>query len=168
MQEGSAAFVLGMAEAAEGLKLDGLTVLLENTVGAGAQIGGKLEELRCIRDLAARECKFAVGYCLDTWSSICCCRLQYRRAATGLASTAGETHRGRRSGMENVHVIHTNDSKQGLGSRVDRHANIGGEQHRRGGLPHWYPAASQAKEEAVHSWRRRWMKRATTVVMSTP
>jgi deoxyribonuclease IV len=28
-------------------------------------------------------------------------------------------------GLDNVHVIHTNDSKKPLGSRLDRHANIG-------------------------------------------
>ena len=122
VEEGVASFVLGMCEAARGLKLSGLTVLLENTVGAGAQIGSKLEELRDIRDLAARERKsLRIGYCLDT------CHLFAAgfdiAQPDGLDSTVA--HIDRVLGLENVHVIHTNDSKQTLGSRVDRHANIG-------------------------------------------
>jgi deoxyribonuclease-4 len=121
LQEGLAAFVLGMAQAAQGLKLDGLTVLLENTVGAGAQIGGKLEELQCIRELTARECGLAVGYCLDT------CHLLAAgfniAAKAGLESTL--THADKVLGLKHVRLIHANDSKQALGSRVDRHANIG-------------------------------------------
>ena len=44
----------------------GLTVLLENTVGSGCQIGSRFEELRAIRDLAARETDLPLAYCLDT------------------------------------------------------------------------------------------------------
>ncbi len=50
--EGIAAFVLGMAEAARGLKTHGLAVLLENTVGSGANLGSRFEELHMIRELA--------------------------------------------------------------------------------------------------------------------
>jgi deoxyribonuclease-4 len=121
LQDGLASFALGMAEAADGLKLGGLTVLLENTVGAGSQIGGNLEELDRIRELTARQCGLAVGYCLDT------CHLLAAgfdiAAEKGLASTVA--HINRTLGLENVHLIHANDSKQPLGSRVDRHANIG-------------------------------------------
>ena len=121
LQEGLAAFVLGMVEAAAGLQLAGLTVLLENTVGAGCQIGGKLEELHCIRELTARECGLAVGYCLDT------CHLLAAgfdiAAREGLEATLAHAHKV--LGLEHVHLIHANDSKQPLGSRVDRHANIG-------------------------------------------
>jgi deoxyribonuclease-4 len=121
LQEGMAAFVLGMVEAARGLKLDGLTVLLENTVGAGAQIGGKLEELQCIRELAAQESDLAVGYCLDT------CHLLAAgfniAAKSGLKSTLAQVDKV--LGLDHVRLIHANDSKRPLGSRVDRHANIG-------------------------------------------
>jgi deoxyribonuclease-4 len=121
LQEGLASFAFGMAEAADGLKLGGLTVLLENTVGAGSQIGGTLEELHCIRELTARECGLRVGYCLDT------CHLLAAgfniAEEKGLASTVA--HINKTLGLENVHLIHANDSKQPLGSRVDRHASIG-------------------------------------------
>src|ERR1019366_4011305 len=66
LQEGLAAFVLGLAEAAQGFKPAGVTVLLENTVGSGHQIGRRFEELRAIRDLAARETDLPLAYWLDT------------------------------------------------------------------------------------------------------
>jgi len=115
------AFVLGLTEAAAGLRLNSLTVLLENTVGAGFQIGGKLEELRSIRELAARECDLPIGYCLDT------CHLLAAgfniAAASGLNSTVA--HVDQVLGLDHVRLIHANDSQQPLGSRRDRHANIG-------------------------------------------
>ncbi len=121
VEEGIAAFVLGMAEAAANFKAPGLTVLLENTVGCGAQIGCRLEELRAIRELAAAETDLPVGYCLDT------CHLLSAgfdiANAKGLKRTVGLADA--ILGIENVKVIHTNDSKTPLGSRVDRHANIG-------------------------------------------
>ena len=43
-----------------------LTILLENTAGAGAQLGGKLEELATIRTLTAPYLDVPIGYCLDT------------------------------------------------------------------------------------------------------
>jgi deoxyribonuclease-4 len=121
MHEGIAAFVLGMAEAAQGLKTQGLTVLLENTVGNGAQIGSRFEELKMIRELAEGETQLEIGYCLDT------CHLF--AAGFNVATAAGlkktVEHADEVLGMERVKVIHANDSKGGLGSRLDRHENIG-------------------------------------------
>jgi deoxyribonuclease-4 len=119
--EGIAAFALGLRDAAEGLRLPGLTVLIENTVGAGCHLGSRFEELQSIRDLARDLTDLPIGYCLDT------CHLLAAgfniATATGLRDTlrAGEAT----LGLSNVHVIHTNDSKAPLGSRIDRHANIG-------------------------------------------
>ena len=96
-------------------------MLLENTVGAGAQIGGDLEDLRMIRELSAQRSEVAVGYCLDT------CHLL--AAGFNIAEEEGLQatllHVDKVLGLDNVRLIHANDSKQGLGSRVDRHANIG-------------------------------------------
>jgi deoxyribonuclease IV len=121
VEQGLASFVLGLAEAAHGFSAPGLTVLLENTVGAGSQIGGKFEELRTIRDLAARETDLPLAYCLDT------CHLLasgYDVAqAAGLNATVKEAER--ILGLDLVRVIHTNDSKGALNSHLDRHANIG-------------------------------------------
>jgi deoxyribonuclease IV len=121
VEEGMAALVLGMAEAARAFRAPGLTVLLENTVGCGSQIGCRFEELRTIRDLAANETDLPVAYCLDT------CHLF--AAGYNVANAAGleQTVRAadRLLGLELVRVIHTNDSKGVLGSHLDRHANIG-------------------------------------------
>ncbi|HUJ20888.1 MAG TPA: deoxyribonuclease IV [Bryobacteraceae bacterium] len=121
IEQALAAFVLGLAEAAGRSRTSGVTVLLENTAGGGAQIGCRLEELHCIRDLASRETDLRIGYCLDT------CHLLAAgfdiASQAGLNKTVAEV--GRILGLENVKLIHANDSKMPLGSHVDRHANIG-------------------------------------------
>ncbi len=48
VEQGIAAFVYGMAEAAGNIQRD-VTVLIENTAGSGAQIGSRFEELALIR-----------------------------------------------------------------------------------------------------------------------
>ena len=121
LEQGIAAFVLGLAEAARGFNAPGVTVLLENTVGSGCQIGSRFEELRMIRDLAARETDMKLAYCLDT------CHLFAAgfdiAQATGLARTVAAVDR--TLGLDLVRVIHSNDSKGALGSHLDRHENIG-------------------------------------------
>jgi len=120
-EEGIVAVVRSLAEASNGLDTRGVTVLLENTVGAGGHLGGRFEELALIRRCAAGVMDLRVGFCIDT----CHCHSAGYDMATakGLAATIAqiETH----LGIENVGVIHTNDSKSPLGSHVDRHANIG-------------------------------------------
>jgi len=121
LEEGIGAFVLGLAEAACGFSAPGLTVLLENTVGGGCQIGSRFVELKMIRDLAMRETDLPIAYCLDT------CHLFAAgfdiSSAKGLANTIAEVESA--LGLDSVRVIHTNDSKGHLGSRLDRHENIG-------------------------------------------
>jgi deoxyribonuclease-4 len=121
LEEGIAAFVLGLRDAVAGAARDGVTVLLENTVGCGAQIGGRFEELRAIRDYTAQLTDVPVGYCLDT------CHLLAAgydvSSATGLRDTIRQA--ASVLGIDNVKLIHANDSKTALGSHVDRHANIG-------------------------------------------
>lgn len=120
-EEGIAAFVLGLRDAACGVDAGKVTVLLENTVGAGCHIGSRFEDLHSIRDLASELTDLPIGYCLDT------CHLLAAGfdivTAPGLRSTlrcAEEI-----LGLENVKVIHANDSKAPRGSKIDRHANIG-------------------------------------------
>lgn len=121
IEEGIAAFVLGLRDAAEGIHAPHLTVLIENTVGAGCHLGSRFEELQSIRDLARDLTDLPIGFCLDT------CHLL--AAGFNIATAAGlrSTVRSVKEllGMSNVRVIHANDSKAPLGSRVDRHANIG-------------------------------------------
>jgi deoxyribonuclease-4 len=121
LEQGMAAFALGLAEAAAGFSAPGLTVLLENTVGSGNQIGQRFEELKIIRDLAARETGLPIAYCLDT------CHLF--AAGFNIADPAGLEQTvaaaERILTLDLVRVIHANDSKGALGSHLDRHENIG-------------------------------------------
>src|SRR5579863_1675571 len=66
VEQGILHFLEGLATAAEGLKFDKLMLLVECTAGAGAQIGGRLEELNAIRELALQMTHLPVGFCLDT------------------------------------------------------------------------------------------------------
>jgi len=121
IEQGIFHFLQGVAEAACGLKFDKLMLLLECTAGAGAQIGGKLEELHIIREYAAQMTHLPVGFCLDT------CHLLVSgydiSTESGFKKTIAEAHR--ILGLEHVRVIHANDSKAPLGSHVDRHEHIG-------------------------------------------
>ncbi|MGH9723171.1 MAG: deoxyribonuclease IV, partial [Bryobacteraceae bacterium] len=84
-------------------------------------IGSKFEELHAIREGASRRLDIEIGYCLDT------CHLLAAGfdivTADGLRETVREADKV--LGVHRVRVIHVNDSKAPLGSRVDRHANIG-------------------------------------------
>jgi deoxyribonuclease-4 len=120
-EQGIFRFLEGIAEAAHGLKFGKLMLLAECTVGAGAQIGGRFEELAAIREFAARMTDLPIGFCLDT------CHLLASghniATAKGLKQTIAEAEC--ILGLENVHVIHANDSKTPLSSHVDRHQHIG-------------------------------------------
>ncbi len=99
----------------------GLTILLENTAGAGAQLGGKLEELATIRDLVTPYLDIPVGFCLDT----CHCYVNGWDIAqpAGLATFLAQARD--ILDLANVPVLHANDTKMKLASHLDRHANIG-------------------------------------------
>ncbi|MCL4842824.1 MAG: deoxyribonuclease IV [Bryobacteraceae bacterium] len=97
------------------------SLLLENTAGAGNTIGRTLEELKQIHELAAPRVPYPIGYCLDT------CHLY--ASGFDVASEAGLRDTVKLAeavlGLDHVPVIHTNDSKGALASKLDRHANIG-------------------------------------------
>lgn len=99
----------------------GVTLLLENTAGAGAQLGGKLVELKIIRELASLQVDLPVGYCLDT----CHCYVSGFDISIEAGFLELVDHAGATLGLQNVPVIHANDTKMELGSHRDRHANIG-------------------------------------------
>ena len=122
LEQGMMNVVEGLDEAAQGLASDRLAILLENTVGAGGQIGSRFEELAVIREFAGPRLGLRIGYCLDACH--CFASGHYNVAtAEGLAHTVREIERV--LGIEHVPVFHTNDSKGAAGSRLDRHANIG-------------------------------------------
>ena len=121
LEEGIDRLVESLAKAARGINVKRLALLLENTAGGGARLGGRFEELRAIRESAVRRVDFEVGYCLDTAH---CLAAGYDVAtARGLRQTLRQAEQ--ILGLEHVKVIHANDSKAPLGSRLDRHAHIG-------------------------------------------
>jgi len=121
VEEGIAAFVLGLRDAAQGLRPRNLTILFENTAGAGSHLGSKFEELQSLRELASDLIDIPAGFCLDT------CHLL--AAGFNIATAAGlrTTLRSAEEtiGLSHVHLIHANDSRAPLGSHVDRHEHIG-------------------------------------------
>jgi deoxyribonuclease-4 len=122
VEQGIYAVIRSLAEAAQGLDATNhLTVLLENTAGAGAALGSRFEELGMMRQFAAELTNLKIGFCIDTCH---CLAAGYDvSSAAGLTQTVAELDRA--LGLENVRVIHANDSKAPLGSHVDRHEHIG-------------------------------------------
>jgi len=121
VEQGIYAVIRSLAEAAEGLDTTNLTVLLENTAGSGAALGSRFDELGVMRQFAAELTDLKIGFCIDT----CHCLASGYDVSTaaGLKQTVAEMDRA--LGIENVRVIHANDSKTPLGSHVDRHEHIG-------------------------------------------
>ncbi len=92
---------------------------LETTAGQGTSLGYRFSQLRDI--LAACETPERVAFCLDTCHAFA--------AGYDLRSPAGYRRMlrefERSVGLERLQVLHLNDSKRELGSRVDRHEHIG-------------------------------------------
>jgi deoxyribonuclease-4 len=108
----------GMRQAARGIKFGGLRILIENTSGMGSAVGSRLEELRAILDATS---DLPMGVCLDTAHTF--------EAGYDITTDAGLTLTlaavDRTVGLDSVFMLHVNDSKTPLGSRVDRHEHIG-------------------------------------------
>ena len=123
IEQGIFHFLEGVAEAARDLPVASRKVMLliENTVGAGSQLGGCFEELHVMREFAPKMTDLPLGFCLDTCHmlaagfDIC--------SSKGLQATLDQADHF--LGLENVRVIHANDSKGARGSHIDRHQNIG-------------------------------------------
>jgi deoxyribonuclease-4 len=94
-------------------------IFLETAAGQGSCVGCTFEELGRITD--AVDDKKRVGICIDTCHVFAA---GYEiRTPDGYEKMVEEVDRF--VGIENVGVFHLNDSKKGLGSRVDRHQHIG-------------------------------------------
>lgn len=122
VEQGLMNVIEGLAESAKGLRSEHLSILLENTVGAGGQLGSRFEELAAIRELAQNKLDLRVGFCLDTCH--CFASGHYDvSTAKGLKQTVRAIEI--LLGLENVGMFHANDSKGACGSHLDRHENIG-------------------------------------------
>lgn len=96
----------------------GVTVCLEATAGQGTSIGHRLEHLAEIVARVKSPRRF--GVCLDT-AHLFAAGYDFRgRKYAGFRKTLDQT-----VGVSRVKVLHLNDSKKELGSRVDRHEHIG-------------------------------------------
>jgi deoxyribonuclease-4 len=113
-----AEIALGMRQAARGVKLGGLRILVENTSGMGSAVGARFEEIKAILDQTG---DLPMGVCLDTAHTF---EAGYEiNTEEGLEATVAAVDRTVR--LDRVYVLHVNDSKTPLGSRVDRHEHIG-------------------------------------------
>ena len=94
-------------------------VLIETTAGQGSNLGRTFEELQTIIHGSKFPHKF--GVCFDTCHTFAA---GYDTATEeGYADTMEQFDR--LIGLERLQCFHFNDSKKGLGSRVDRHEHIG-------------------------------------------
>ena len=94
-------------------------VLVETTAGQGSNLGRTFEELAAIIDSSRFPDKF--GVCFDTCHTYAA---GYDTATEeGYQDTMAQFDR--ILGLDRLQCFHFNDSKKGLGSRIDRHEHIG-------------------------------------------
>jgi deoxyribonuclease-4 len=123
-EEGLRLAAESISEACEGPAWQGtgFCILIENTAGAQFSLGGSFEQVaELVSRLGAVEGVCPIGVCLDT------CHTHV--AGYDLVSDDGyETTVGlieSTVGFEAVRVWHCNDAKAPMGSKLDRHENIG-------------------------------------------
>jgi deoxyribonuclease-4 len=93
--------------------------LLETTAGQGSVLGYRFEQLRDMLDGVGEPER--IGFCFDTCHAFAA---GYDiRTPEAYAGTMAEFDRV--LGLERLKCFHFNDSKKGLGSRIDRHEHIG-------------------------------------------
>ena len=100
-------------------KTAGVTAVIENTAGQGSNLGYTFEQLRAIIEYV--EDKSRVGVCIDTCHTYC--------SGYNIKSVEGFMHTfesfNEIVGFKYLRGIHLNDTKKGIGTRVDRHDNLG-------------------------------------------
>ncbi|MCB1085030.1 MAG: deoxyribonuclease IV, partial [Chlamydiia bacterium] len=96
-----------------------LRLLIEATAGQGSTVGHRFEHLAAIID-GVKE-KLPIGVCIDT------CHIFAAgydiRDEKSWEATLGEFEKV--VGLKHLYALHVNDSLNPLGSRKDRHANLG-------------------------------------------
>lgn len=98
-------------------KTKGVTAVIENTAGQGSNMGHRFEHLAHI--IAKVEDKSRVGVCIDTAHT-------YAAGYDLLNGYDGVwADFDRIVGRDYLKAIHLNDSKKGLGTKVDRHDSLG-------------------------------------------
>ena len=120
--KGTAVGIANIAEACNGAisgSSGDTTILLENMSGQKNSVGARFEEIRRILDMVKRPER--AGVCFDTCHSYAAgFDLGSQEAVANTMGVFGEV-----VGLDRLKVVHLNDSKGALGSRLDRHENIG-------------------------------------------
>lgn len=98
---------------------NGVMLLLENTAGTKNGMGGTFEDIRHIMDRI--EHKERIGICFDT----CHAFVAGYELRTEKSLNATMQHFDEIIGLEHLKLIHLNDARAGLDSRLDRHEHIG-------------------------------------------
>jgi deoxyribonuclease-4 len=111
--------VAGLDEVFTATKESGVRLALENTAGQGTCLGDKIEHLAAIFDAVQKPER--LGVCLDT-AHLFAAGFDVR-TAKGWNAAIGKVEK--LIGRREILAFHLNDSKTGLGSRVDRHEHIG-------------------------------------------
>lgn len=93
-------------------------LLLETTAGSGTALGATFDELAVIIARIAPEVRGRVGVCVDT-CHVYAAGYDVVTDYDGVMSRLDDV-----IGIERVRMMHLNDSKNGLGTRKDRHALI--------------------------------------------
>ena len=100
-------------------KTKGVSAVIENTAGQGSNVGYKFEQIRFIIDKVND--KSRVGVCIDTCHAF---TSGYDvKTPEGFKETFDKFSE--IIGFQYLKGLHLNDSKKELGTRVDRHDNIG-------------------------------------------
>lgn len=95
------------------------TLLIETTAGQGTTLGRSFEEIAAIIDKV--EDKSRIGVCFDTCHVfVAGYDLRDEESYNATIKAFDDV-----VGLEMLKVLHLNDAKKGLGSRVDRHTHIG-------------------------------------------
>ncbi|MBT8042563.1 MAG: deoxyribonuclease IV, partial [Pontiella sp.] len=98
---------------------EGVTAVIENTAGQGSNMGFRFEHLAEIIDQV--DDKERVGVCIDTCHSFA----GGYDLLTPASCAAVFDELEKVVGFSYLRGMHLNDSKKGLGSRVDRHHSLG-------------------------------------------
>jgi deoxyribonuclease IV len=117
--QGIKQIVAGLDEVFAATRQCRVRIALENTAGQGTCLGNRMEHLAAIFDGVKKPER--LGVCLDT-AHLFAAGFDIR-TAKGWDSAISEL--GSLIGLEQILAFHLNDSKTGLGSRVDRHEHIG-------------------------------------------
>lgn len=98
---------------------NGIDLLLENSAGAGGIIGAEMQELGELIDRAGRPERLKIA--IDT-AHLCGAGWDFTRPEEAARLVEETDHF---IGLDRLTVLHANDSARDVGSRKDRHANIG-------------------------------------------